>query len=99
MPDSDSPPPRPRRADWSHTSWAGATFVALLAPVLLFWTWVLLNIPLPKRPGLLLATGLWLAVSIALAYAPSRAGRTWGLGLLAGVAACLPWAVVPGLIA
>ncbi|NYG58621.1 hypothetical protein BJ980_001544 [Nocardioides daedukensis] len=79
-------------------SWPIATMMALLVPALVFWTFLLFALGLSDTLSLAMACIGWLAVGGLLFRIGQRRARSWGLGLLAGALACLPWALVPGLV-
>ncbi|HEY9564933.1 MAG TPA: hypothetical protein VIR30_14300 [Nocardioides sp.] len=89
MPDPSAPAP--------GVSWPTATMVALLVPPLVFWTSVPFAVAVSERAGLTMACVLWLALGGLAFRIGSRRTRGWGLGLVAGALACLPW-VVSGLV-
>src|SRR3546814_15171375 len=88
MPDPSAPAP--------GVSWPTATMVALLVPPLVFWTSVPFAVAVSERAGLTMACVLWLALGGLAFRIGSRRTRGWGLGLVDGELARLPWAV-PGL--
>lgn len=74
-------------------SWPGATFIALLAPLLVFWGAVVIAASVESGPAFVVSATVWLLLGAALCVPRIHAARTWGAGLVAGATACLPWTI------